>query len=215
MRLPDTRTVDVGLGERSYKIIISSGIIKQIGALLTRLPIGKDFIVVTNPRLNASYGNTIKRSLTKEGFTSHFVLIPDSEKAKSEKVISRAIEDMSLFDRKKSISIIAFGGGVVGDAAGFMAAIYKRGIPYIQAPTTLLAQVDSAIGGKVAIDLPCAKNLIGAFYQPRLVLSDVRLLRALPRRQVISGLAEVIKYGVLCLASLSRNEETHEKIVMA
>jgi len=104
---------------------------------------------------------------------------------------------MSSFDTRKTLFVIALGGGVIGDLAGFAAAIYKRGIPYLQIPTTLLAQVDSAIGGKTAIDLPVAKNLVGAFYQPKAVLSDISTLRSLPERELRNGLAEVIKYGVI------------------
>ncbi len=209
MRSRDARTVDVRLGQRSYKIVISSGIIKRIGPYLARLPIGKDFVIITNPNLSSSYKSVLKGSIEKEGFTSRFVLMAEGEKAKSEKAISRAIAEISGFDRKKALSIIAFGGGVVGDAAGFIAAIYKRGIPYVQVPTTLLAQVDSAIGGKVAIDLPCAKNLIGAFYQPKLVLSDISILKSLPPRQIRSGLAEVIKYGVIADPRLFEYIEGH------
>ena len=137
------------------------------------------------------------KRLKQSGFGVMFGIVPDSEKSKSIATASSLIQDIVGYDKKKRIFIVALGGGVIGDLAGFIASIYKRGIPYIQVPTTLLAQVDSSIGGKTAIDLIQGKNLVGAFYQPRLVFSDVELLKTLPLRQLKSGLAEVIKYGVI------------------
>jgi len=123
--------------------------------------------------------------------------IPDKETSKSNKEATRLIQKISQLDRHRGTFIVAFGGGVVGDLAGFVASIYKRGIPYVQIPTTLLGQVDSAIGGKVAIDTDLAKNLIGAFYQPRAVISDISFLKSLPAREIRSGFAEIIKYGII------------------
>lgn len=192
------KEIRLNLPHRAYRILIGDRLLERLGRFLKRIGLGKDVVLVTNPTLEALYGTTVRKSLAAGGFSLRVELIPDSERAKSEKVIVRTIDAISRFDRARgSVSIIAFGGGVVGDAAGFIAAVYKRGIPYIQVPTTLLAQVDSAIGGKVAIDLAVAKNLIGAFYQPKLVLSDISLLTGLPVRQLASGLAEVIKYGVI------------------
>jgi len=131
------------------------------------------------------------------GFTALFLTVPDSEKAKSIRTVTSLIDRISRYDVGRRIFIIALGGGVVGDVAGFVAATYKRGISYVQIPTTLLAQVDSSIGGKTAIDLPVAKNMVGAFYQPKLVISDTAALKTLPARQIKSGIAEVIKYGVI------------------
>lgn len=209
------KIINVRLPHRSYKIIISRNIIGRIGKFLKALPIGADLVIVTNPRLSALYKNVLTRSLAKEGFTSRVELIPDGERAKSEKVVAGVIEKISSFDKRRSLSLIAFGGGVVGDAAGFIASVYKRGIPYVQVPTTLLAQVDSAIGGKVAIDLPVAKNLVGSFYQPKLVVSDITLLKSLPKKQMINGLAEVIKYGVIADRSLFEYLEKNLEKVLA
>ncbi len=191
------KEIKLRLAGRSYTITISRNLMGRLGWFLKRLDLGSDFIVITTPRLAALYRTSLQKSLAKEGLSFRVELIPDSERAKSERVVARAIESISSFDRGRSAPIVAFGGGVAGDVAGFIAAIYKRGIPYVQVPTTLLAQVDSAIGGKVAIDLPVAKNLVGAFYQPRAVLSDISVLKSLPARQVRSGLAEVIKYAVI------------------
>jgi 3-dehydroquinate synthase len=130
------------------------------------------------------------------------VPVPDTEKSKSLPQLENLIKKIVDFDQKRPPFILAFGGGIIGDLAGFAAAIYRRGIPYIQIPTTLLSQVDSSIGGKVGIDLPQGKNLIGAFYQPKLVYSNVTLLKTLPLAQIREGLAEVIKYGVIADAGL-------------
>lgn len=191
------RKVRVRLKERSYDILIGPGLLKKAGALFRRLNIGTHALILTNKRLFKLYGKALERSLKDSGIIPRFEIIPDSETAKSNRVSSRIIDRISAYDKKKRIFIIAFGGGVTGDLAGFVAAVYKRGIPYVQIPTTLLAQVDSAIGGKVGIDLPRAKNLVGAFYQPRVVLSDTSLIKTLPARQVKNALAEIIKYGVI------------------
>lgn len=191
------KKIRVALKGRSYDILIGSGLLEDSGKLIKRLNIGLDAVVVTNKRLLGLYGKELKSSLRKSGIATHFELVPGSEKAKSAEVATDLIRKISSYDKNKQIFIIAFGGGVVGDLAGFVAAIYKRGVPYVQVPTTLLAQVDSSIGGKVAIDLPLAKNLAGAFYQPRIVISDVSVIRSLPRREIRAGLSEVIKYGVI------------------
>jgi len=191
------KRIRVPLKDRSYDIVVGRGLLKNCGAEIKRLALGSDAIVITNKRLAGLYKGQLESSLKRSGFTVRFELVPDSEKAKSIAVATRLLAGISAYDVHKSIFIIAFGGGVVGDLAGFVAASYKRGVPYVQVPTTLLAQVDSAIGGKVAVDLPVAKNLVGAFYQPRLVLSDVSLIKSLPLRQIRNGLAEVIKYGVI------------------
>ena len=189
--------IRVKLKERSYDILIGPSLIKKAGSLIRRLDIGKDAVVITNKKLLSLYKKPLENSLTASGFTVRFEAVPDSERAKAASIATNVIDRISKYDKLKSIFIIAFGGGVIGDLAGFVAAVYKRGIPYVQFPTTLLAQVDSAIGGKVAVDLPIAKNLIGAFYQPRLVISDTSLIKSLSPRQISSGLGEVIKYGVI------------------
>jgi len=191
------RKIRLRLKDRSYDILIGRGLLKRLGLFVKKLNLGKDAVVVTNVRIMRLYGNALKLSFRKAGITVRFLTVPDSEKAKSVGVMAGLLDRISRYDRNRKIFLVAFGGGVIGDLTGFVAATYKRGIPYIQVPTTLLAQVDSAIGGKTAIDLPCAKNLAGAVYQPKLVLSDVSLLKSLPAREIRNGLAEVIKYGVI------------------
>ena len=190
------RKIHINLGKRSYDIIYNK--INKLGGFIKSLEIGTDAIIVTNPIIKRLFGDKIKKSLVSAGFNNRFEIVPDTEEAKSEKYCIKLLNSISKFDSsRRKIFIIAVGGGVIGDLAGFVASIYRRGVPYIQVPTTLLAQVDSAIGGKVAIDLKVGKNLAGSFYQPRLVFSDVSLLKSLPKNDLISGLAEVIKYGVI------------------
>ena len=189
--------VKVDLGNRSYQIVIGKGILAQLGAFLKKLNLGTDAFIITNNFLKDKYGAQLSRALLKEGFNCHFQVVPDSEKSKSIRTASVVIKDLAKFDKQKKIFIIAFGGGVVGDLAGFVASVYRRGTSYVQIPTTLLAQVDSAIGGKTALDLDLGKNLVGAIYQPKLVFSDVELLKSLNQEQLASGLAEVIKYAVI------------------
>jgi 3-dehydroquinate synthase len=186
----------VNLAENSYNIIIGSGLLSSIGLGCAEVGLISRVAVITNPTVNAIYGNVAKRSLAEAGFSVTVIEIPDGEEYKNSATLSAvydALIDAGL-DRKSFI--VALGGGVVGDLAGFAAATYLRGVPFVQVPTTLLAQVDSSVGGKTAIDHPRGKNLIGAFYQPRLVQIDVATLTTLPDREYCAGLAEVIKYGV-------------------
>jgi 3-dehydroquinate synthase len=191
------KIIKVNLGERSYKIIVGYGILPLAGKNISNLRPGTAAYVITNARIKNRYAHALRGSLEKSGFLVKFKLIPDSEKAKSLETAYSVIKDITSFERRRRIFAIAFGGGVVGDLTGFVASLYKRGIPYIQIPTTLLAQVDSGIGGKTAVDLASGKNLVGAFYQPKLVFSDTKVLASLDSRQIKSGLAEVIKYGII------------------
>jgi len=190
-------TIKVKLGRNSYGIFVGSGIIKELGKHVQALGLGTDAFVITNRLVKRKACARLEAALAKSGIRARYRLIPDSEKSKSVLTASAVIRGLSSFDKNRKVFIIALGGGVTGDLAGFVASVYKRGIPYIQVPTTLLAQVDSAIGGKTAVDLSSGKNLVGAFYQPKLVLSDVDFLLTLPQRQLRSGLAEVIKYGAI------------------
>ncbi len=203
------KKVKVSLKERSYSILIGRGMLGASGRALKALDIGSDAFVITNSRLVRLYGAKLRKSLEQAGLSVRIETVSDSEKAKSIAAATRVLNRMSAYDVGKKLFVLAFGGGVIGDLAGFVAAVYKRGIPYAQIPTTLLAQVDSSIGGKAAIDLPVAKNLVGAIYQPKIVLADASLISSLPKRQIASGLAEVIKYGVIrdrkLFAFLERN----------
>jgi 3-dehydroquinate synthase len=191
------RTVRISLKERSYNIVIGNSILNLLGKFITRLDIGTSAYIVSNRKIKNIHAKALTKVFSRAGLEFTYRLIADTEESKSVEVAFRLINELARFDKARRVFIIAFGGGVVGDVAGFLASIYKRGIPYIQVPTTLLAQVDSAIGGKTAVDLIQGKNLVGAFYQPRLVYSDTRLLRTLGIRQLRCGLAEVVKYGII------------------
>ena len=191
------RTIKLGLGVRSYNIIVGFDILPELGKTLKKLNIGTDAYIITNALIRRKYGAKLEDSLKRAGTTARFKLVADTEKSKSMETAASVIKDIALYDNKRRIFVIAFGGGVIGDLSGFVASIYKRGIPYVQVPTTLLAQVDSAIGGKTAVDLSEGKNLVGAIYQPRLVFSDCKFLSSLSPRQLRSGLAEVIKYAII------------------
>ncbi|MDP1853863.1 MAG: 3-dehydroquinate synthase [Candidatus Omnitrophota bacterium] len=192
-----TKTISVNLGKRSYQIIIGNKITTSLAKHIKKLGLGNDAIIITNPRVKKIAGPQLISALKKSNISCVFQTVPDSEKSKSQGIAFRLIDKISRYARLKQPFIIALGGGVVGDLAGFVASVYKRGIPYIQLPTTLLAQIDSSIGGKVGIDLTCGKNLVGAFYQPRLVFSDISFLQTLPKNEIRCGLAEAIKYGLI------------------
>ncbi len=190
-------SVLVRLGERSYTIAIEKTL-ERLPRELRRLDPGTEAAVITNPKVKSLFGKKAGDSLKRSGLKVKFLLVPDSEKAKSLKEAMRLLASLSRMDGKgKRLCVVALGGGVVGDLGGFAASAYKRGVPYIQVPTTLLAQVDSSIGGKVAVDLPEGKNLVGSFYQPKLVYSNISFLKELSARDFASGMAEVIKYAVI------------------
>jgi 3-dehydroquinate synthase len=189
--------VSVGLKERTYDIYIGFNQLRSLGCLIKKLNLGSHAVIITNPNIKKLYQSKLNSTLKKNKFDTTYIEVPDSEKAKSLKYLNSSIEKIVKLDVKTRLFIIVLGGGVAGDLGGFIAAVYKRGIPYIQIPTSLLAQVDSSIGGKVAVDLPQGKNLLGAFYQPRLVFCDSSFLQTLNSRQLKTGLAEIIKYGVI------------------
>lgn len=205
------KKIHLPLAAGGYDIVVGSGHLSVLGETLKRMKFGRDALVITNPIVRKLHGKKLLRGLEKAGFTPEVFEVPDGEKSKSAEMAFSLISRIAAFDVFKKPFIIAFGGGVTGDLAGFVAAIYKRGIPYIQVPTTLLAQVDSSIGGKVAVDLSTGKNLVGAFYQPRVVWTDIDLLQTLDRRQLVNGLAEVVKYGVIADKTLFKflRENSH------
>jgi len=191
------RVIKVKLAKRSYDIIVGKGVVRLLPKYVKKLNLGDSAYIITNPLVKCKCAQGLLKVLKLAGLSFKIKTIPDTEKSKSMVTLSAVIQDLAKFDHRRRPFVIALGGGVVGDLSGLVASIYKRGIPYLQLPTTLLAQVDSAIGGKTALDLKEGKNLIGAFYQPRLVLSDVGLLATLAPRQLRAGLAEIIKYGVI------------------
>ncbi len=189
--------IKVALDDRSYDIIICSDCIKDTGNYIKDIGLKDKICIVTNQRINNLYGKRITGYLKKAGFAPFSILIPDGERYKNLKTVSDIYDKLISYKIERNSSLIALGGGVIGDITGFAAATYLRGIPYIQMPTTLLAQVDSSVGGKTGVDHKKGKNLIGAFYQPRLVLIDINTLQSLPKREFRAGMAEIVKYGVI------------------
>ncbi|TMA80459.1 MAG: 3-dehydroquinate synthase [Deltaproteobacteria bacterium] len=189
--------VNVELGARRYPIYVGAGCLRELGTKLAETRCGAGVAVVTNSTVADLYLDRALASLRDAAFEPIAIQIPDGEEHKNLAWLAFVYDKLIDAGVERSGAVIALGGGVVGDLAGFAAATYLRGIPCVQVPTTLLAQVDSAIGGKTGINHVAGKNLIGAFAQPRFVLADVETLRTLPRRELIAGLAEVVKYGII------------------
>ena len=189
--------INVSLAERSYPILIDSNFLDIFGQELSQLNFPKRIAVVSNPTVDNLYGSIICVSLENSGFITEQFNIPDGESFKSLETLQLIYDFLLENEFDRGCGLVALGGGVVGDIAGFSAATFLRGIPYVQVPTTLLAQVDSSVGGKTAVNHPLGKNLIGAFYQPEMVFIDIDTLNTLERRDISAGLAEVIKYGVI------------------
>ncbi len=186
-------TVTVDLGDRSYPILIGSGILSAVGE---RLPKG-DVYILTNPVVDRLYGDTVRESIQRNGGTPHSIVVPEGETSKDFRHLIKVYDALADNGAQRKTPLVALGGGVVGDLGGFSAATFMRGIPFVQVPTTLLSQVDSSVGGKTAVNHPRGKNLIGAFYQPDFVSIDITTLDTLPHEEFLSGLAEVLKYGIV------------------
>lgn len=191
------RKVRVMLGARSYDICIGHNLLDELKDSLSDLSIGKKAAIITNPKLNRFYGKVIYQQLIESGFVPTIIELPPGEKYKTLRSVNKIYDALIKEKFERNSFIIALGGGVIGDIAGFAAATYLRGVPYLQVPTSLVAQVDSSVGGKTGVNHHLGKNLIGAFYQPVLVWIDVDMLKTLPRRELIAGMAEVIKYAVI------------------
>jgi len=196
------QTVKVPLGNRSYDIQIGPKLLPSLGAGCAKLGLGRRCAIISDSHVAPLYAKAAQRSLTKAGFDSFVITVPAGETAKSLKSVQSCYDQLAAHRLERSSFIVALGGGVVGDLAGFVAATYLRGIAFVQVPTTLLAHVDSSVGGKVGVNLKAGKNLVGAFHQPRLVLCDLDTLKTLPPREYRAGLAEIIKYGIIYDAAL-------------
>ena len=190
-------TVAVQLGARSYTIHVGAGILETLGARMHALGLGKRAAIVTNPSVERLYGERVRASLERSGFSPVTIEIPDGEEHKNLAWVAFIYDRLIEARLERGSVMVALGGGVVGDVTGFAAATYLRGIDFVQVPTTLVAQIDSSIGGKTGVDIAAGKNLIGAFHHPRLVIADTTTLRTLPPRELRAGLAEVIKTGAI------------------
>jgi 3-dehydroquinate synthase len=189
-----------GGGFRPYDVVVGAGLLGELGLRLAPLAHGRA-VVITDETVAGLHGPAALASLAAAGVRARLLAVPAGESSKSFAELERVLDRMLAFGLDRRDLVVALGGGVVGDLAGLAAALFMRGIDFVQVPTTLLAQVDSSVGGKTAIDTPRGKNLIGAFHQPRLVLADIDLLATLPERQLRSGWAEVLKHGLICDAA--------------
>lgn len=196
-----TTTIPVGgEGFAAYEVVVGRGLLKEAGARVAALAPTRAFIV-SDETVAAIHGETVRVALEGAGLKTGIVTVPAGEASKSFEQLEAVLDRLLAEGLDRKSMVVALGGGVVGDLAGLAAALFMRGIDFVQVPTTLLAQVDSSVGGKTAIDTPRGKNLIGAFHQPRLVLADIEALATLPVRQVRSGWAEVLKHGLICDAA--------------
>jgi 3-dehydroquinate synthase len=206
-------TLDVALGDRTYPIHIGNGVIDQAQLIASRLP-QKKAAIVTNDVVGPLYLSRLQNALEACGVQTVAVVLPDGEEHKDWQTLNSIFDALLEHRCERQTTLIALGGGVVGDIAGFAAAVFQRGMPFVQVPTTLLAQVDSAVGGKTAINHPAGKNMIGAFYQPLAVVADIATLDTLPGRELSAGLAEVIKYGAIGdIAFFAWLEQNVERLV--
>lgn len=209
----------VNLGERSYPIIIRKGLMSETGKQIKKIFSGKKIFILTDKNVNSHYGDKVKKSLEEEGYNVRLMALEPGERTKSFNTLPSVYNELLDFKLTRSDLIITLGGGVIGDLGGFAASTFLRGVKFVQMPTSLLAQVDSSVGGKVAVDLEKGKNLVGSFYHPKLVLIDPDVLNTLEDRFFKDGMGEVIKYGCifdkeffLFLKSLKTKEEVMNNI---
>ena len=205
-------TISVNLPSDSYNILISSGSLTQLGKEMKKLNLGKKVLLVSNPEIFNYYGQTCIKSLDDAEFETCTHLIPAGETSKTLESIAKVYDTALANHLERSSTLVALGGGVIGDMTGFAAATWLRGVNFVQVPTSLLAMVDASVGGKTGVNHPQGKNLIGAFYQPKLVLIDPSVLKTLPAREFRAGMAEVIKYGIIWDADLFTQLEQAEGI---
>lgn len=200
--------------DKEYKICIEKGILNNLGEHLSKTIENKRIIIITNPLVNSLYGAKLLSVLRKDGFNSDLIQVSDGEKYKSLPITKYLYDELLKRKADRATTLIALGGGVIGDLTGFVASTYMRGLPLVHIPTTLLAQVDSSIGGKVAVDHPLAKNIIGSFYQPKVVYTDPEVLQTLSDKDIKNGIAEAIKIAVIkSPAFFNRLEKNIEQLL--
>jgi len=206
----------VELGKNAYPVFIGEGILENLGEMLNLYNLSGQVVVISDLNVHKHYGEALTKSLNFSKKASHLIFIHGGERSKSFRTIEKILTQMLELGCDRNSVVLAFGGGVVGDIAGFVASVYKRGIPYLQVPTTLLAQVDSSLGGKTGVNHPLGKNMIGTFYQPKMVWTDLTVLQTLPKREIVCGLGEIIKYGVIKDAELFKlvEDRLHEIVAL-
>jgi 3-dehydroquinate synthase len=208
-------TVKLDLGDRGYSIEVGSGTLDSLGQQAKQLGLGRSVMLISDSNVNPLYGEQARASLTAAGFSHHTAVFEAGEGSKHLSTISMLFDSMVEAGLDRKSSVVALGGGVVGDIAGFAAACYMRGVFFIQVPTTLLAMIDSSVGGKTGVDHPGGKNLIGAFHQPQSVLIDIDTLKTLPPREIRTGMAEMIKHGVIWSEALLEKIENSLEDLLA
>jgi len=191
------RQVEVTLGSKSYPVYIGAGLLAKTGRYLRGRGFAGRLVVITDSTVKKPYGDTLRQALEADGFGVSSIEVPAGEAQKSLENAGWLYQELTAAHAERTTPVLALGGGVIGDLAGFVAATYQRGVPLVQLPTTLLAQVDSSVGGKVAVDHGQLKNMVGAFYQPEMVISDISTLKSLPQEELVNGLAEVIKSAAI------------------
>ncbi|MBU0483288.1 MAG: 3-dehydroquinate synthase [Proteobacteria bacterium] len=207
--------IQVGLAERAYPIIIREGLLAEIGADLKKRAIAKRYVVVGDDHVAGLFGADLLSSMRGAGLDCELITFPRGEANKNLKTVADLASKLARLGVDRKDALVALGGGVTGDITGFLASSYMRGIPFVQVPTTLLAQVDSSVGGKTGVDIPEGKNLVGAFYQPKCVYIDSTVLKSLPDDELLNGLAEVIKYSVIYDADFFTYLEVNRAAILA
>jgi len=208
-------TTRVELGPHSYDIVSGNGLLAQLPQYLTELQLSKQTVIIADQNVAQTYGESLQSTLTGQGYSSALLTIPPGEVSKNLDQVKQLYDQLLELKADRQTIIIALGGGVTGDLVGFVAATYMRGVPLIHVPTSLLAMVDSSIGGKVGVNLAQGKNLVGAFYQPKLVLCDLDTLQTLPPNELVNGMAEVLKYGASMDPALFSLLETEKDNLLA
>ena len=209
-----SQTVQVGLAERSYPITIGTAILSSVGPALHAAGIAKRYAIITDDCVGPLYGQQVQCSLQEAGIASELIGFRHGEASKHLGTVGTLASELAQRGFDRGDGLVALGGGVAGDITGFLASIYMRGVPFVQIPTTLLAQVDSSVGGKTGVDLPQGKNLVGTFYQPRAVFIDTEVLQTLPTDEYLGGMAEVIKYGASIDADFFRFLAEHREAIL-
>ena len=191
------KRLNIDLADRSYEILIGRGLLQRTGEWVMAIAKPSRVVIITHPSINRLYGEKLSSGFSQSNIPTHFIEVPEGEKSKSLEQAEKIYDHLLEWKCDRQTVLVALGGGVIGDLTGFIAATYVRGVPFIQVPTTLLAQVDSSVGGKTAVNHPLGKNMIGVFYQPKLVVVDLETLESLPEKEYKAGIAEIIKHGVI------------------
>ena len=209
------KRLNIDLADRSYEILIGQGLLEKVGEWVLEIARPSRLVIITHPSIHELFGEKLSKGFSKANLPLHVIEVPEGEKSKSLEQAQKIYDKLLEWKCDRQTVLVALGGGVIGDLTGFIAATYMRGVPFVQVPTTLLAQVDSSVGGKTAVNHPLGKNMIGVFYQPKLVVVDLETLKSLPEKEYKAGLAEVIKYGVIEDARLFEFLERQYKNILS